>query len=803
MAKRPTRRSRLARRLASGVVACVLASDLIAATPDAGADAASGIGTSAIELIDADGGGGAGGSGETLYLEVVVNGNETHKLVGFYREGDAFSARADTLRQLGFHVPDDAGLRVDLGTLPGVSYRYDASTQRIEITAGADVLDQDRNVLNAQVAAIPRPSASNGLLLNYDLYGTRDDDANRALSAFAELRAFGGWGVVDNTWLSRLDDAKGQDVTSESARLDTTWTRSFVDSTTVLRVGDTISGNLPWSRAMRYGGFQIQRDFALQPDLITFPIPQFLGQAAVPSTVDLYVDGLRRYSGETPAGPFQLGTVPIVNGAGNAQVVVTDALGRQSTFDFPFYTSSQLLKPGLDDYSVDFGFVRQHYGIESFDYSSDPTASAVYRRGMTDWLTVETHAEGISGVATAGAGGVVRVGDGGVLTGSVAQSSGTNADGHQAGLGYSWRNTWFNFALDSLRTFGDYRDVASKYGPPPPKRTDRALVGVTYAPVGSFGANYVELTYPGQPRSRFASAFYFKSFGSRFSLSLSVNQNLEDHDDRSAFLGLSMSFGNASASLSAQHDARGNYAAVDASRPISPDGGYGWHLRAQQGGGLDGGQAEFGYRGDHAQTLLGAQTLDGSTLAYGELQGALVWMDSHLFTARRIDDAFAVVATGAPNVPVTLENRVIGETDDSGDLLITPLNAYQKNRVAIDPMRLPPDSRIERVDDEVVPSDRAGVLVNFRVEAVAAASVLLHDADGKPLPIGSTVSINGDASANALVGYDGAVYLERVKPSNTLDVATPSGACRVSFDYRYEAGVVPVVGPLVCRKESP
>jgi outer membrane usher protein len=178
-------------------------------------------------------------------------------------------------------------------------------------------------------------------------------------------------------------------------------------------------------------------------------------------------------------------------------------------------------------------------------------------------------------------------------------------------------------------------------------------------------------------------------------------------------------------------------------------------------------------------------------------------MDSHVFTARRIDDAFAVVATGAPNVPVTLENRVVGETDDSGDLLITPLNAYQKNRVAIDPMRLPADSRIERVDDEVVPSDRAGVLVNFRVEAVAAASVLLHDADGKALPVGSTVALNGDASANALVGYDGAVYLEGVKPANTLDVETPSGTCRVRFDYRYTAGVVPVVGPLVCRKESP
>src|SRR6185312_12238586 len=346
----------------------------------------------------------------------------------------------------------------------------------------------------------------------------------------------------------------------------------------------------------------------------------------------------------------------------------------------------------------------------------------------------------ISGLGNGGAGGVVQIGDNGVLTGSAAYSQWHGRDGQQAELGYSWRNTWLNVGVDSLRTFGDYRDVASSYGPPPAKRTDRALVGVTYGPIGSFGANYVELTYPDQPRSRFASAFYFRSFGSRFSLSFSVNQNLDDHGDRSAFLGVSMSFGNSqSASLSAQHDSRGNYAAVDVSRPISPDGGYGWHARVQDGAGLNGGQAEFGYRGEHAQTLVGAQSLDGNTLAYGELTGALVWMDSQLFTARRIDDAFAVVATGVPDVPVMLENRVIGSTGSDGDLLITPLNSYQRNRVSIDAMRLPADARIERVDGEIVPSDRSGVLVNFRIEPVQAASVVLHDAHGDALPIGSAV----------------------------------------------------------------
>lgn len=799
MANRPTRRCRLARHIASGLLLWAIAGEVLADAPDANVGPASTIGV----ITDA-GGSSAAGGGEVLYLEVVINGNETRKLAGFSSVDGRLHVGSDTLRQLGFHLPEGSGASVDLGSLPEVSYHYDESRQRVEISAGGDALDQARNVLNPDVAVVPKPFASNGVLLNYDVYGTRDNDSNSGLSAFAELRGFGAYGVISNTWLSRVSDSPGSDMHADSDRLDTTWTYSFVDSANVLRVGDTISGNLPWTRATRYGGIQLQRDFDLQPDLVTFPIPQFLGQAAVPSTVDLYINGLKRYSADTPAGPFQLGTVPIVNGAGDAQVVVTDALGRQSTYDFPFYTTSQLLRTGLSDYSLDLGFVRRNYGISSFDYGSDPAASAVYRRGMTDWLTLEAHGETISGLANAGAGGVMRVGDGGVLTGSYASSSGRGSDGHQGELGYSWRNAWLNVAVDSQRSFGDYRDVASLYGPPPARRTDRALIGVTYAPVGSFGANYVELTYPDQPRSRFASAFYFRSFGSRFSLSFSVNQNLEDRSDRTAFVGVSMSFGGGeSASVSAQHDNRGNYGAVDVSRPISPDGGYGWHVRAQDGDGLDGGQAEFGYRGDRVQTLVGAQTLGGNTLGYGEVTGALVFMDDHLFAARRIDDAFAVVATGVPGVPVTLENRVIGETDANGDLLITPLNAYQRNRVAIDPMRLPADAHIDRVDDEVVPADRSGVLVNFRIAPVQAASVVLRDAQDQPVPLGSTVELNGREIAGAIVGYDGAVYLEGLAAHNTLRVHRPDGDCGVRFDYRYEAGNVPLIGPLSCRKESP
>src|SRR5664279_1708851 len=120
MANRPTRRYRLARRLASSLLLCAMTRGALADTPNVPVDP-----VNAIDVIADAGGMGAGGGGETLYLEIVVNGNETHKLAAFSRFDGALHVGNDTLRQLGFRLPEGATGTVDLGALPGVSYRYD------------------------------------------------------------------------------------------------------------------------------------------------------------------------------------------------------------------------------------------------------------------------------------------------------------------------------------------------------------------------------------------------------------------------------------------------------------------------------------------------------------------------------------------------------------------------------------------------------------------------------------------------------------------------------------------------------
>jgi outer membrane usher protein len=791
MAQRSIMRSRSARCLASVLLLQGLASAAPAPEP------------AALTLIPEKAGVGAG-AGVDLYLEVVLNGNPTRRIAHFTRVGARMQASTTTLRELGFVLPTASDARVDLAELDGVSVRYEEARQQVEISAPPAMLDQKVAVLNQREATIPRPQASPGLLLNYDLYGTVGDRGDIGVSAYSELRAFNAWGVLSSTAIARANES-GSGWSGDNVRLDTSFSRSFVDSATTLRIGDAISGSLAWTRATRLGGIQWQRNFALQPELITFPVPAFFGQAALPSMVDLYIDGLKQYSSEVPAGPFQLNTVPIVNGNGAAQVVVTDALGRQNTLDFSFYTTSQLLRRGLSDYSFEAGFVRRGYGVDSFSYAHDPAASGTWRRGMTDWLTVESHVEAGAGLADAGAGAVIGLGGAGVLNVAAAASRDHGASGSLAELGYTWRNDRFNFSLDRLRSFGRYRDIASREGQAPARQADRALAGVTLGAFGSVALSYVAQRYADEPRSRYAGASYYRSLGPRMSLNLSVNQSLDQARDRSVFLGLSLSFDHAtSASLSAQHDAHGNLATLEASRPINPDGGYGWRARVQDGSGNHGGQAEFGYRGERGQILAGVQNLHGDSQAYSDFSGALVLMDDRVLAGRRIDDAFAVVSTdGVPGVPVMLENRPIGMTDAGGDLLVTPLNAYQRNKLAIDPMQLPADVRIDRVDTEIVPSDRAGTLVRFGITPVRAASIILHDAEGNPLPVGSHVQVHGKPDSNAVVGYDGLVYLEGLDAHNALDVQTPDGYCRVQFDYGAGREGVPSIGPLACRGDKP
>lgn len=742
---------------------------------------------------------------QTLYLDVTLN-RSPRGLLPFSLDAGRLMAPAATLRQLGFSVRGEAPLPLD--ALGGVVVRYDAALQTLALDAPLSQLTLPTTLLERAAEPTPVASASPGALLNYDVYASHNQDAGN-LALTTQWRVFGlGRGVLESTQLLRTyQDGRNGDWRGESVRLDSRWELDFPDSATTLTVGDFFSGFVDWSRPVRMGGVQIGRNYGLQPYRVLTPTPTFLGEAVVPSSVELYVDGLRQYNGEVPVGPFQLAAQPGISGAGNAQVVITDAYGRMQTVDFAFYGAQQLLAQGLTDWSVGVGRMRREFGIRSFAYDTPVLASGTWRHGISNRFTAEAHAEGGGGVANAGAGGWWLLGAGGVFNAAYAHSRADGREGGQWALGYSWNNRRFNLNAATRRTHGDYRDLGALQDALPPDVTDQLTLGLTLGRAGAISASYLRLSYPDGDDNRYASLFWNKTFSERWSAYLSFNQDLSDRDDRSVYLSVSASLGrNRQSSVSAQRNGDRSLYAVDVSQPVPGDGsqgGFGWRLQARDGDGGAGGLAELGWLNRVGRYAFGASRQGDANYAYASAAGSLVWMGGHVFAAREVPDAFAVVSTaGFGGIPVRLENRLIGVTDANGLLLVTPLLSWQRNRLSIDTLDLPAEMRADRVDTWVTPRQNAGLGVSFGLRRTRQATVVLHDPQGAALPPGSRVHLPD--GRQTIVGYDGEAYLDDLPAQSRLRVETERGRCDVEVAVVGTADGTPLrIGPLRCLPVPP
>ena len=734
-----------------------------------------------------------------LYLGVTLNGSD-RGIAHFGLLNGTLWASDATLRQIGVTLPIGTPNPVRLNSLEGVTINYDQETQAVNITVPLALLRSSRQVLDHADTTVTQASASPGIVLDYNLFGTQSTQGFSSLSAFTDFRAFNNLGVFESTALSQT----GYGTTTGPDRivqLDTSWTSSFPDRLLTLRIGDTLTASTSWSRSTRIAGIQFGSNFSLQPYLVTTPLAQFVGSATLPSQVQLYIDGIQRYSGAVAPGQFQLNPVAGISGAGTANLVLTDALGHVSNYEFSLYSSPQLLQKGLTDWSVEVGSVRENYGLQSFDYGGQPIASETWEHGFTNGFTAESHTEATYGLVDVGIGGEVLLGSsGGILSGSIAYSSNHGTDGEQFGLGYSWNNTLFNVSVNGLYATPEYSDIATLYGPPPPTLTLTAAGGVNIGKLGNIGANFVELQQPEQPTNQFVGAYWYKSLTPTISLNLNANQDLDQAGSRSIFLNLNVALDDRTyVSAGAGNDGTSNAFALNASRSIPLSGGFGWQAQQQLGGSGTNGLGELDYLGRYGQIDAGVSDVIGNDAAYAGATGALVLLGGNTFASRSIADSFAVVSTDSvANIPVELENSLIGKTNGSGLLLVAPLNAYQNNDISIDPTDLPANMKISNVDQAATPSDRAGVLVKFDISPIRAASIILVDAAGKPLPLGSEVTLEGSSGEPTLVGFDGVTYLDTLRLHNVLDVDTASGPCHVSFDYRYKGSSIPQIGPLVC-----
>ena len=509
---------------------------------------------------------------QPLQLDISIGGDKVG-LVGLFlllADGRIAAHRSDLaearIKVPGSGPPDEL---IVLSELLGDRFKYDAPTQSIAFD-----LDNSQRIartFDAMGAAAPRAPVSTawGSVLNYTFFGSETSGLDPRQAAFSgasanlDARVFSPYGTLSQTGI--LGTTTTRDMTA--LRLETTFSYSNPDSLVTYRAGDAITGGLNWTRPVRFGGIQVQRNFTLRSDLVTAPLPSFSGSAAVPSTLDIYLNNSKAYTQEVPTGPFQVNNLPLISG-GDARLVLHDATGREVETTLPFYTSPQLLREGMSYFSMETGFPRLGYGIDSDDYVGREMASLSARYGLYDGLTLEGHAEGVVGLYNAGAGLLVRTGNFGMLSVAASGSTYQGQDGLQTYVAFETKFWGVSFNASSTRTYMSYNDIASVTAPvtdaltavtlpaavsaAPAKAIDRASVGWTLPDLSNLSWSYIHLQPASGATSNLVSVSWSRAFYAQSQLFVTAFTDLSDRSNYGIYAGISIPLGaNSSASIGA------------------------------------------------------------------------------------------------------------------------------------------------------------------------------------------------------------------------------------------------------------
>lgn len=688
-----------------------------------------------------------------------------------------------------------------LGVIDGLTYTLDLAMLALTITAPASAFVPGAIDIGRDRRPAPKP-APPGAYINYDFTATRSSDDTVTYGGLLDAVMFNGWGSLVNRMVLRGDN---RDHDLEAVRTETYWQKDLPGRMMTLVLGDTISSEGGWSQPVRYGGLRVGRNFGLAPSFVTFPLPAISGSAALPSTIDVLINNSKARSGMKVApGAFDITGVPVVTGAGQINLVVTDLRGVQSMLTRDYYSSARLLAPGLSDFSFEAGALRRDFGSRSNEYGAGFVAAS-WRQGVTSGLTLQGRFELQEERQAAGGEAVFKLGNIALARGAVSYASGrlSSVTGPDSGWHYlvglernSRRGSvtieWEHFD-EGFEQFGNYESFS--------RPRERLRVGAGISPFSeiSVGVSYIDQKSWEGERYRIVSGNVGVSLPEGFNLNAYVADQQRGGGGWSFGINLTKSLGRQrSASVSVNRSSDGHYSkrfTAAQSAPIGP--GLGWRIEASDSS-VQELRAGLTLNTDVTQLTADMGIRPGVNAVRLGARGSFGWMKGLNFASREINGrSFAVVKVDdLPGVKVYRANQYAATTNDNGLALVTGLLPYEENRISLEADELPFNVEIRGTDDTAVPYARAGVFINFPVKRSLNALVKLQTPSGEPLPIGSTVRV--DNGQEYVVGRRGEAYLTDLSTSNDLDISWTGGTCTVRVSVAPNSTEEAVIGPITC-----
>lgn len=771
-----------------------------------------------------------------MVLRVRLNTEDKGDLFVERTPDSDFLVKVGDLRALGFRDPAGTIVSVSgepyvsLKSMRGVSFEFREQSLALDITADPTLLPSRTFAMEGQ-----RPkgrgaiSPSNSGFFNYALNVDRGSGGGDV-----GLSAEAGWRFGDYLLLSNGATAHGADGARKFVRLMSSVTRDDRRDLQRIVIGDFFTPSRDFSAGVNLGGISLSKLYSLNPYFVQFPTQSVGGTAALPSDLEVYLDGQRIRTEKLQPGQFQLNDILAYQGASNVQLVLRDAFGRVQQLNYSFYFSDQLLRHGLHEYSYNVGAMRRNYGLDSNEYG--PAAFSMFHRyGFTDSLTLGLRADATRGFANAGPLATLVLGDAGVLSMALAGSSVAGHHGTSGFASYSYRAKTWSAGAALRRDSGEYATL----GDPPaignrkaegnlsvsyylPRRGSISLTHSLVSTRGTMGSAVANPDHrfvfaPFDASNVTALSYGVPLFSGKATLSASlshVRDSVSPQGRNEAYVALIVFLDkDYSVSGSYRGTRTSNSEAVQFTKNQPIGEGLGFLLsadRSSDGSGQslqDRSTLQYNapaaiFRADvgHVRASSGATTDDARV----SVAGGVGFVGGSMGFGRPITDSFGIVKVGPlPGVDVSVNGLPIGKTDARGEIFVPTLTPYFDNAVAIETKNIPLDYVIPAPVKMVSPSLRSGAMVEFGVTKLHAFTGKLAYAEAAGVtPVKfSEVALNVAGKKQTLeTGRGGEFYVENLSPgAYEASVEVEGRRCLFDLNIPKSDETFVDLGTLTCR----
>lgn len=743
---------------------------------------------------------------QEVMLGVQINGRVVSDFARMVKMGDKLYASTDQIQQWRLKVPAAGAMSYHGATLysldriDGVQWQMNTAEQMLTVTAPSTSFTQ--TVLSASAREpVQADRTAPGLFLNHELVFSHLD-RDSGLAGLFEAGFFSPLGVATSGFADR-------DFTQSIApiRLNTKLVREFPQLMATLTIGDSVSSVNPWSRQVTYGGIRWASDFSTQPAFVPVVLPNLVGQATQPSTVDIFVNGVRTSQQRVDPGPFAINNVPVITGQGDVQMVVTDVLGRQQIITQPYISARELLRPGVNEYTYEAGILRRNFGIVSSQYGT-LFLEGQQRHGFSDQFTLDGRIEASGRQQTGGIGAEYGLQHFGIIGGGAA---GSQSDLGPGALGYlllQRRARVLGFSGILQVANSTFQQLGMAAGERAPRiqaqvQVSEALGSRSFFSIGYLrqeNRSFVNAIQPQRPDFSGITTSYSVRVGRRMYLTASANLSHSFKNASSANLSLIVPLGGrsiASATSNIQQNGTQN-STVQYTQSVPIGTGYGYRVRTDV---ADHNRYDAGFTFQTNNGTLDVESSETSSQVSSRITetGGLIVMHHQVIPSQWLNSSFAVVQVeDGSGVRVFANNQYIARTSWRGLAVLPVLAPYNKNTVRLDDQGVPLDLGMDLDEKTIVPRSRTGTFLKFKTARAQGALFQLVTEKGDPVPSGAEVTLDG-ASTPYTVALRGEVFVPEVTFPARLQVRWAEHSCIANVESNTSGEPLPRIGPVTCK----